>query len=713
MPLKGVRKQLNNKEAYLKRKTTAIDAEKAKEDFEKCAALDAEDKIATGEVETYTHLCRLFYGIKDGDVTSSWYKKKNKEQVIVPASLSILGKTVTLWEWLELRLNHRIDFWLFMHTTRGKWSEQGHKPLADFFGNKDNSMLGKDYTEDDLKEFVVAQGERPNGLLLYPHGFRKSTVNVLDCAHWIINSHGDIVILVITSTNPLGNKFVRLLRSIFEVKDYSNPSDIQRIFPEHTIPEGSGLQTSFSSPIRRLGLKDPTLTAKSMESSGFAGTRAHLLKFDDAVDEENWKTVDSRLKILAKYDAACELIESPFGHIHVIGTRWTSGRFDDYTDEEGTLQAIPDLYGVILNRETEAQPDDKSFKILIASAWTPKEHAVNKDLMELTEDDVDLLCPGKGPGSFVELRKKRDKKPNGRMNFECQQLNHPAMRSDETMFINHFDEPLITSLMTDISWVSHKLETGKIIIIWDTANSTRLGADFSAGICFFIEDVDDGDPIAWLLSCDYGRWTNSELARHIVAFHSKWGAQTTMIEELATTSDTFKDEIRREQIRQGVAPWIPYWFPPDSKPKAKENRIANLEPLMRSGRFKICQGDRTNCSLWIEELKKEFLQFTGHKSNKNAVGGRHDDLIDAAAYLYKIMPIGARTPEDKERDERMAEKIHRQRQYDTIHGFSPVSFQSLKEPQETTPSNPIYDALQILNSPQGPSLSFPRRPIGK
>ena len=78
---------------------------------------------------------------------------------------------------------------------------------------------------------------------------------------------------------------------------------------------------------------------------------------------------------------------------------------------------------------------------------------------------------------------------------------------------------------------------------------------------------------------------------------------------------------------------------------------------MRSGRFNTCQGDRTNCSLWIEELKKEFLQFTGHKSNKNAVGGRHDDLIDAAAYLYKIMPIGARTPEDKERDERMAEKI--------------------------------------------------------
>ena len=97
----------------------------------------------------------------------------------------------------------------------GTWNEAGHKPLAEFFGNKDNSMLGVDYTEDDLKEFVLAQGDLPNGLLLYPRGFRKSTVNVLDCAHWIINSHGDIVILVITSTNPLGHKFVQIATSNF------------------------------------------------------------------------------------------------------------------------------------------------------------------------------------------------------------------------------------------------------------------------------------------------------------------------------------------------------------------------------------------------------------------------------------------------------------------------------------------------------------------
>ena len=118
-----------------------------------------------------------------------------------------------------------------------------------------------------------------------------------------------------------------------------------------------------------------------MESSGFAGTRAHLLKFDDAVDEENWKSVKSRLTVNQKYEAAGELIESPFGRVHVIGTAWTRGKPDDYVDEDGVMKAVPDLYHMILEKEEKATV--KSFKILVAAAWTPREHAINKDLMEI------------------------------------------------------------------------------------------------------------------------------------------------------------------------------------------------------------------------------------------------------------------------------------------------------------------------------------------
>lgn len=709
MPFTGEQKKQYNKKYFQSKQQAKIEGEKAKEDFDKCALLDAEEKTACNEVLSYLDLCKIYYGVDRGEDPNKSTYKRNTEKRIVVAGKQILKSDYTFWTWLEGRQQHYKDFWLFMHTARGTWNEQGHKPLAEFFGNKDNSMLQKGYSEDDLKEFVLAQGGEPNALLLYPRAFRKSTVNVLDCAHWIINSHGDIVILVITSTNPLGHKFVRLLRSFFEVKDYDNPTDLQKFFPEHCITEGAGDQKFFWSPQRSLGLKDPTLTAKSMESSGFAGTRAHILKFDDSVDEENWKTVESRLKVLEKYDAAGELIEAPYGRTHVIGTRWTNGRPDDFIDEDGVMKAVPDLYGTILDREEKASV--KSLKTLIAAAWTPHEDAVNKDLLDLTQDDVTLLCPGKGPGSYEVLRKKLEK---NRMQFECQQLNRPAMKQDRDLYLNPFTEARLTQCMTDISWVEPKIPNGKIFNIWDTAHSTRKNADFSAGVVYFIEELEEKDPIAWLLECSFGRWSNSELAQKIVALHKKWNPQATLIEELVTTSDLFKNEIRNEQLRQQVGtPWSPVWFKPDSQPKAKEVRINNLEPLMTNGRFKICIGNNTNAVYWIEELKKEFLGYTGHKSNKNAVGGRHDDLIDAAAYLYKIMPMGVRTEADKDLDDRLAERERRNRLQSMIFGSSISIITTPGTPIEQAPSNPIYDALSILNQRGGPTVSFPKRNINR
>lgn len=720
MPFEGETKKLYNKKYQKRLKESKIDGEKAREDFEKCATLDLEGKIAVGEVETYTDLCKIYYGRPIHNEGDSDYIKETKK-VIQVAGKTIFKEECDFWKWLELRSAYYKDFWRFMHT-RGSWNPVGHKMLAEFFGDKDNSMLKPGYTEDDFKEFVLNAVDGPtNYLLCFPRAFRKSTVNILDCAHWIVNSHGDIVILVVSSTRRLGFKFVRLLRAIFEVKNYDNPTDFQKLFPEHCIAEGDGDSKKFISPCRRLGLKDPTLEFSSMESGGFAGSRAHLIKFDDAVDEKNWQTVDSRLKIVEKFDAAGELIEAPYGRIYVIGTRWTNGRPDDFVTEDGEMRVIPDLYGEILNREEQAQV--KSWKILIKAAWEPREHAIGKDLLDLTEDDVDLLCPGKGVGSYAVLRDKLEKSSRQARpfeQFECQQLNRPAMRMVSNVFPNPFEEGngLIVSCQTHSSHILPKVDNkvGRIFAFWDYANSTRPNADFSAGAVLFIEDFFDKDPIAWLLEIVYGRWPNSELAKRIVALHKKWDLNATFIEQLVTTSDTFKKEIYTQQLQQDAGRWDPQWFDPDKQPKAKEQRIVDLEPLMKSGRFKICsQGERTNAVNWIDELKKEFFQYTGHKSNKNYVGGRHDDLIDAISYVYKVMPMANRTDADRLIEERLAAKRERDKMYSMVfdgvpgshplnHGYDPVD-----EPV----SNPLYRALEPLNNLRKPAsgipMSFPRR----
>jgi hypothetical protein len=250
--------------------------------------------------------------------------------------------------------------------------------------------------------------------------------------------------------------------------------------------------------------------------------------------------------------------------------------------------------------------------------------------------------------------------------------------------------------MTDVSFIAPKLHLGRKFIFWDTAHSTRKTADFSAGVVFFIEDVPEGNPVAWLLEVSFGRWTNTELAQHIVALHKKWEPQATLIEQLVTISDLFQKEIYNEQIRQQVNRWDPVWFKPDTQPKAKEGRISAIEPLMTNNRFKICIGANTNASFWIDELKKQFLGYTGHKSNKNAIGGRHDDLIDAAGYLYKVMPMGVHTAADQEIEERLRARREREKMYQMIHGaqssFTPINTEA---PEEVS-DNPIYRALSLL-----------------
>ena len=693
MPLEGEAKKEYNRLAYQKKK-----------ELEKYTVSEESQTVPPGEIFSISTLYRIYKGAdwREPDEDDESAYKRKKRRFVNPSEHPFGDKILTLEEWIEQRRLHRRDLWLLATTLRGKWYEKAHRPIVDFFVKKDNSSLPPKYTEDELHECILAQDTQHDRLLLYPRAFRKSTLDIIDAVQWVIN-FPDIVILIISSTKSLGRKLIKEFRKYFVVKDFKIPTNFQILFPEYCLTEGKGESRDshkYECPIARLGLKDPTASYSSMESST-AGVRAHIEKFDDSVDEQNFKTAESRQDVTEKSDAACELIVRPFGYVDHIGTRYTDGKPDD--SPEG---AIPDLYGTLIRRNA----DNPDFKFLKASAWTVLPHAEGKSIKELTEDDVDLLFP-EGPGAFKVLQKKcRD---NEKM-FRCQQLNEPAALDDQDFYINNFTEENIRAAMLDISWLP---KSGKKYIFWDTALTAGRRSDYSCGVVYQIEERFGEDPVAWLLDVVYDHFTSTNLCSRIVSLYKRWTPECVFVEELPSTTDLFKRAVQEQKLAQGTSDFYINWFRPDSQAKAKETRIKGLELLLTSGRLKIVVGSGTNASSYIDEMMKQMIGYTGHRTNKNHVSGRRDDIPDSLAYVYKILPTrssAAPTEEQKAAEEALRNKQLEDRRYQAYFSGvmgSPAGLGSqfiVRDGSNSTSApvneqgevetNPIYRALGLLSN---------------
>ena len=542
MPLTGEAKKEHNRLAYLKKK-----------EIKQYTDSDKADTYPPGEFFTVADLYKIFNGAdwKAEDEDSEYLNKKKR--FINVSGLEVIDKNGilakrTFEEWIQIRRDHRADEWLLwnmMTLDEGRWYEKVHRPLVNFFVKKDNTTLPPNYTQDELNQWLLKQDTQHDRLLLYQRGSRKSSGNLLDGIHWIVNAP-DLVVLFVTATKALGRKFVKRVRSYFTIRSYKNPTQFQRIYPELCFAEGQGGDShEYICPIRHLNLTNPTVSYSSMESST-AGVRCHILKFDDAVDEENYLTVDSRIDIREKADATCELVIRPYGYVDAIGTRYTDGHPTD--TEDGP---VPDLYGEMIRRNNES--DDKDLKILIGKAWTVLPHAEGKGIKDLTEKDVEVLFPEEA--SFKVLRKKLLQNENL---FRSNQLNEPAMVSDEDFYHNNFTEELIRSCCMDASWLPKK---GFKAIIWDPASTPGKRSDYTAGTVFLVETETEKESVAWMIDATYDHFSSTEMCKQIVALNKKWVADYVGVEELIVTStDTFRQEIQRQKYIQGTGDFFIDFF---------------------------------------------------------------------------------------------------------------------------------------------------------
>lgn len=247
----------------------------------------------------------------------------------------------------------------------------------------------------------------------------------------------------------------------------------------------------------------------------------------------------------------------------------------------------------------------------------------------------------------------------------CQQMNLPAHIDEIGQYINTFTEENLRAAHRSFTLIP---QIGKKYIFVDTAATAGRRADYSACAIVLIEERPGGmDPLVWFLEIKFGRWTDSETAVNIVSLTKKWDPQCTLIEEIPTTSNLFKNEIKRQQNIQGCAHTPIMWFTPDLKPKAKENRIKGLQLLHERGLLRFVTGS------WVDEMTTQLTKYTGHKTNRGYRGGRKDDIPDAMSYVQKVLPFvaGGQTDEEKVEREALADKERLAAWKTRIFGVSP------------------------------------------
>ncbi len=697
MPLTGEAKKAYMVKYHAEKKIEEKEKQDALEILEKCKALDDKKQYAPGEFSNWIDLFKIFHGENPKNDPDA--KLKDKEEIITPSQHLFQDQKLSFDDWIEKRRLYRLDLWLLMQL-RGSWNEQAHKPLADFFVRKDNSTLAFEYDQDEKNDWLRDQDEQHTRLLLYPRGFRKSTVSILDLVQWILNCP-DIIVLVVPSTKRLGKLFIGELRGYFTIKDPRRPTQFQILFPEFCVPEGKGKKSGdvreFWCPLRHLNLKDPTVSFSSMES-GSAGCRADIIRFDDAVDDINYKEPESRLTILAKFDQTRELIVPPFGYWDAVGTRYTDGLRDD--SEEGP---VPDMYGTILKRNLDDEA--QSLKILIGAAWTVLSEFEDVPYKQLKPEMVTLLSSDpKGPGSFkVLMGKCRDNEPQ----FRSQQLNQPvAELNDEESYINTFTDDNIRKAQKDPSWVTTIQGPVRRYLFVDTAMTAGRKSDYSAFAVAQIEERgEDQPPIIWWLEIRADRYPDQRVAEIIAELMSKWNCGA-YVEEIPSTSTTFKNEVNRQRHMKACQDLPFIWFTPDQQPAAKETRIRGLQLLHEHGLLRFVIGP------WIDLMIKQLTSYTGHKSRKKYVGGRKDDIPDAMSYVYKVLPYipGVMSESQKIEQEEREKKSRQSAEYDRIFGSQILNSSSLlnKSTSEPEPMNPIHRTLALIPQRQGPQLSFNR-----
>jgi len=322
---------------------------------------------------------------------------------------------------------------------------------------------------------------------------------------------------------------------------------------------------------------------------GITGKGAHCLIIDDPVkNAEEAESANQREAVKSWYGSTAYTRLAPGGGVLIIQTRW----HDD------------DLSGWLENRMIAGDGED--WEIIRYPARALKDERYRKQGAPLHPEryDVDALT--------------RIERAVGPRVWDALYQQHPVAE-DGTYFGKDMFKYYSGSPPERMHYYA----------AWDFAIGKLEQNDYTVGITVGV-DMDDN---IWLVDLRRGRWDAFEIADQVIDMHKSWGAMTTGVErgQLSMALGPYLDKRIQEERAYTINL---HDMPPGKRDKPLRARA--IQGRMRQGKVYF-PSDQS----WMLELKTEMLKFPL---------GKHDDMVDALAYIGLLIQEMAPPAELKEDD---------------------------------------------------------------
>lgn len=307
-----------------------------------------------------------------------------------------------------------------------------------------------------------------------------------------------------------------------------------------------------------------------------------LIVADDLVDRSRVGTPERVNETILYYNDIQDLLTLG-GQMCFIGTRWAEW----------------DLYQHLLD-EHPTDPNDERYD--------PTWQIIIRQLIELDENGVPQSIfpdPEVGYPKHRIARLVREK----RHEFYSQYMNSP--KSVSTIML---PEPLTFDSLKEVP-------PGIGYITFDPAISEKRSADERA----IVVTYQSADDHLWVVEAQHGRWGVDLTLERLFHIYSEWkdrGIRWVGVESSVASQKLWLNLINEAGRKRGI--YLPIQeLKTGNTADAKRTRILQLEPYMAAGKYHVL----SSLTGLLEQLRKW-------------PGVQHDDIIDAAAYVFQLKRPG-------------------------------------------------------------------------
>ena len=538
-------------------------------------------------------------------------------------------------EWLQDR-QIRYDLFGLLTKVFGVPAGPLQRVMCEFLaGDKSAArFLPREYTHQDVQNCLRSYGG-PNGeflqkLLMVFRAAGKTTCGVANVIQNILLMP-DFKALIVVESKESALEILTELRGRLEVGDFATPNKFASLWPEHVMPSRTA-KTNFKSPLRRLGLKGPTVGIASPNSST-SSLHMDLLYWDDFLGNEVGVSDDPKRHelLLKKGDLQLSLLDGWGTHI-IACTPYAPG----------------DIYSVYIKRN-EAR--NGNLKIMRQPIWEvlPEfkdiEAGFPMTLPQLQEHMVDF----KETTGRILFQQMKDRAIDNWVDFQRQRLVIPAFSEDHSEGVFSRDD--LEACVIHESQVPVPANYHCEVVVDPSHFGTSVQADETAiaTVCkwrnpetgveeLFVRDV---------------KWTKDQPAAAAVLIASSMPEATyrncrlvRISVEKGPSNQLFEEKIieaARLRSYGDIRPLLSF-FAKDKTKGAKENRIKAVQLLVKAREIKFVAGP------WNDGLFEQFLRFDPKRGTGHGVKDDRADVVSLAVMLMRgptIVPKAATAPIDK------------------------------------------------------------------